>query len=366
MRTVAITAPDACDQALDVLRAGGLVVCPTETVYGLLADCENPDAVSRLLRFKRRPAGKAISLAVNDINLARRYVQLNDQAEHLYATLLPGPVTIVSQATHIADNRLESEFGTLGIRLPDYPFLRQLVAKYGHALTATSANAHGRKTPYSPQDILDHTSASQQNLLDLILDAGTLPPNPPSLVIDTTASTPIVMRAHHDYQQFSSQKTTSYCTNSPKETQALAGKILQPYLPVIAHSGLLITLDGDLGVGKTTLTQGFAQFLGIADHVNSPTYTYLKEYHFHKFDQQGTLYHLDVWTLDRPEMLDALDLPSLMHPGALIIIEWYHQIASLLHPTLPTLHLELRSTAANAHAREIIVQDLSKNTAVKE
>ena len=366
MQVLPLADPKALEAALAVLQAGGLVICPTETVYGVLADSENPQAVSKLLAYKRRPAGKAISVAVADQKMAEKYVELNDQARKLYQQFLPGPVTVISQATGLADSRLESEFHTLGIRWPDYDFLQQLIMRLGRGVTATSANAHGRKTPYCLDDISSNLSTKQKNLIDLAIDAGHLPKNPPSLVLDTTTSTPIVMRQNEQIKEFSDSVRLKLISHSPIETQNLSGKVLWPHLEKIWSTGLIITLDGELGAGKTTFTQGLATFLGIEAHVNSPTYTYLKQYPFTKFGHQGTLSHLDVWTLDRPEMITALELEKLFVPRQLVIIEWYEQIARYCQPQIPMLQIKITSEQDNPHNRIILVDNIKNNSDNKE
>ena len=83
---------------LTVLKAGGLVVFPTDTVYGLLCDATNPKAVDKLLSFKGRPVGKAISVFVADEKMAVKYVQINQNAKNIINNLLPGPFTVVCLA----------------------------------------------------------------------------------------------------------------------------------------------------------------------------------------------------------------------------------------------------------------------------
>ena len=366
MQVLPLTDSTALDTALAVLQAGGLVICPTETVYGVLADSENPQAIDKLLTYKRRPAGKAISVAVADQKMAEKYVELNQQARKLYQQFLPGPVTVISQSQGLADVRLESEYHTLGIRWPDHDFLQQLIMRLGRGVTATSANAHARKTPYCLADIFKNLSTRQKNLIDLAIDAGHLPKNPPSLVIDTTASTPIVMRASEKIKEFSSSVRLKLISHSPIETQNLSGKILLPHLEKIWSTGLIITLDGELGAGKTTFTQGLAAFLGIQAHVNSPTYTYLKQYPFVKFGRQAILSHLDVWTLDRPEMITALELEKLFVPGQLVIIEWYEQIARYCQPRIPILQVKISTDPDNINNRTILVNNIENNNYNKE
>src|SRR4030067_1869587 len=105
------------DEAADTLKNGGLVGFPTETCYGMGVDATNTAAVARLLRFKGGRANKAISIAVADKTMAERYVDLTETAEQLYQNLLPGSVTVISQSQGHVVKALESEDGTLGIRI---------------------------------------------------------------------------------------------------------------------------------------------------------------------------------------------------------------------------------------------------------
>ena len=354
--------------ALKVLQDGGLVVFPTETVYGLLADATNPIAIQKLIRLKKRRPGKAISVAVADQKMAERYVQLTTQAEQIYQTLLPGPVTVVSQV--LLDSPLQpqlcSEFGTLGIRIPDYPLLRQLITSFDRPVTATSANKAGGKNPYAVTDILTQFSPSQQELIDLIIDVGDpLPKRPPSVVIDTTSATPIYFRGQNDKvttQNISDSNpagvTEIFHTASATQTQLLAQKILSRHFDQLLNSGLIIGLDGELGAGKTTFTQGLAAYLNIAEHLDSPTYTYLKEYNFSKNGlEKGQLFHLDVWKINSAEELSRLQLDQLFGPGRLVIIEWFSQIAPFLTSPLPNfLQIEItQSETSHPDQRQIII-----------
>jgi len=144
-------------QAIAVINNGGLVIYPTETTYGIGVDPHNQQAVSKLLDYKSRREGKPLSVAVSTQTMAKRYVIINQQAQNFYQRFLPGPYTVISQltATNHIDQRVASEFGTLGIRIPDYPLILQLVEQLGHGITATSANASNKKRPYQISDILD-------------------------------------------------------------------------------------------------------------------------------------------------------------------------------------------------------------------
>ena len=225
-------------QAVNVLKAGGLIIYPTETVYGLGVDATNQEAVNKLLQFKARREGKPLSIAVSDEVMAKKYVKLNEQAKNLYQQFLPGPVTVVSEGRQRVAQGVESEFGTLGMRIPDYPLVIEIVRALGKPITATSANASGKPRPYDVETIFKYTSKKQQTLIDLVLDAGKLPKNPPSTVIDTTLSTPVVMRGGEvnpslttgqDQRQdknLNQPSSLELITHSTIETQGLAGRLL--------------------------------------------------------------------------------------------------------------------------------------------
>lgn len=319
---------EAISAAITILEAGGLVLFPTETVYGAGVDATNQAAVDKLLAYKSRREGKPLSIAVTDLTMAEKYVEVNEQAKTLYKQFLPGPVTVVSKGRGAVASGVESEFGTLGVRIPAYSMLLELVGKFGKPITATSANGSGNKRPYTIDDALDQLSQKQKALIDLALDAGELPKNEPSTVIDTTMSTPMTMRAgtiqvDSDHQFFST---------SEAETQALAGKLLLKHWNEIKDTGLVVGLNGSLGAGKTIFTKGIATFLNISETITSPTYTYVEEYEFERHGVRGNLYHLDLWKVESAAELERLDVTSLLQPNNVIVIEWWSQVAQWLIP----------------------------------
>lgn len=308
-------------RAEEVLRSGGLVLYPIETVYGVGVDATNPTAVEKLLAYKSRREGKPLSIAVTDRVMAEKYVELSDQAQKLYERFLPGPYTIVSKGRGGLAAGVESEFGTLGVRIPAHPLALKIVAALGKPMTATSANASGKKRPYSVQDVFDGLSEKQKALIDLVLDAGELPKNEPSVVIDTTLSTPLTVRGTW---QESGEK---FKTHSVQETQALAGKLILKHWERVKEKGLLVALQGKLGTGKTAFTAGIAQFLKITNPIASPTYTYMNEYAYDRYGAKGVLHHLDVWRVDSQGMFERLETNQLLQPGNVVVTEWWQQVA---------------------------------------
>jgi L-threonylcarbamoyladenylate synthase len=318
----------ALAQAQKVLEAGGLVIYPTETVYGIGADAQSAPAIDKLLAYKGRREGKPLSIAVDSKQMADQYVLINQQAREFYNHFLPGPYTVISKSKNMVDQRVESEFGTLGIRIPDYPLILDLVRNFGRAITSTSANASGEKRPYSVTDILDRLSDKQKSLIDLIIDVGTLPKNEPSVVIDTTLSTPIALRGQMQHQSAGKQQIV--LSISEAETMGLAGRLLLNHWTQVIDQGLVIALNGELGMGKTVFTKGVAKFLQIKEVVSSPTYSYMNEYNFSRGQTSGVLYHVDAWKIDHPDEVALLQLGELLRPNNIIVIEWFDQISQWL------------------------------------
>lgn len=322
--------------ACAVLAGGGLLIFPTETTYGAGVDATNTQAVEKLLRYKTRREGKPLSIAVANQEMAEQYAVLNEQARTLYQQFLPGPLTIVSFAQNDAlAPGIVSEFGTIGVRIPNYPLLIKISAAYGKPITATSANGSGEKRPYSLQDIFNHISEKQKALIDCCLDAGELPHNLPSTVIDTTLSTPVTLR-QGDLLSRVGTHTQQIITRSESETQKLAGKLVLKHWDTIKNTGLVIGLDGSLGAGKTIFSQGVAQFLHIPEQLHSPTYTYYEEYSFERHGVQGIMIHADFWKVDSLALFEKLEFAELVQPPCVVVIEWWSQVAKYCIPFLKT------------------------------
>ncbi|MFQ5492937.1 MAG: L-threonylcarbamoyladenylate synthase [Candidatus Dojkabacteria bacterium] len=306
---------DVLTEALKVLHRGGLIVFPTETAYGAGVLATSRGGVSKLLDFKRRPPGKAISVAVSTEKMAGEYVKLNSEAKEIYKKFLPGPVTVISKNRGVVDVRLISERKTLGIRIPDHDFVLRLIRKLGEGITATSANTHGRKTPYSIEDILNNTSKKQQKLIDLIIDAGELEKTPTSTVIDTTRHGMQVIRSGGvDIGNLVYQKKI----DSGGEMQLEGEKLVKSKILEIKRKSLIVLFNGELGTGKTQFTKGVAKGLGISEIVNSPTYSIINEYEY----SGGILVHMDAWRLESFEEFLQLDIASYIKPGNVIAVEW--------------------------------------------
>ena len=327
---------EAVEKAVSVLQAGGLVVFPTETVYGAGVDATSPKAVAKLLEYKTRREGKPLSIAVTDLAMAEEYVELSESAKQLYQRFLPGPMTVVSKGLGKVAPGVESEYGTLGVRISSYPLVEMIVQKLGCPFTATSANGSGGRRPYSIPDLVETPSKKQQKLIGLMLDAGVLPPNPPSTVIDTTLSAPVIFRQGEI--EVANSKQTTFISHSVDDTHTFAQRVLLKYWNDLKERGLVIALDGSLGVGKTEFVKGAATFLNIKETVKSPTYSYVEEYPFERHGVTGKLTHADVWKVSSIEEFERLRIEENLGPNQVVFIEW----ADLIQAKLQSWHQEKR------------------------
>jgi L-threonylcarbamoyladenylate synthase len=305
---------DACiSRATAILAEGGLVVYPTETMYGIGADATNAEAVSKALAFKNRPAGKAISVLVADAKTADAYVERTEEARKAYAAFLPGPVTVISRSLGAVDDRLPSEFGTLGIRISSHPFAMAMAHAFGRPITSTSANPTGGARPYAVDGMIKQLSPRQAELIDLVIDAGTLPRREPSTVIDTTTGVQQVIRAG----AVLAEVAPALQTHSAEETAERAFELMNSFKHAITEKAVVFALEGDMGMGKTHFAKGLAQALGVRATVTSPSYVLVKEY-----EGEGCRFvHMDCWRTENASA-EEVGLPEYLVPGTVTAIEW--------------------------------------------
>ena len=305
------------DEVVETLKKGGLVIMPTETLYGAFVDATNPKAVKKLTQYKNRPFGKPYSVAVTTQKMAEKYVELNETAKNLYKTFLPGPMTIVSKGRHNVANGVESETGSLGIRIPDYKLVTDIVKKLGKPLTATSANASYKARPYKVLDILGNISEKQKKLIDLIIDSGELPHNEPSTVIDTILDASVVLRQG----KIKLKGKNEVLSKSEENTQNIGKELWQKYEKYYGKRAIVFALEGPMGAGKTQFTKGLARAMGINDEVVSPTYNLEEEY------DKGKLLHIDAWRMLSDSEFVELDFAKKITDKSIISIEWADKVS---------------------------------------
>lgn len=168
---------DPIDMVVRVLRRDGLIVYPTETVYGLGADALSEDAVLKVYEAKNRPLSRPISIAVSDMDMLGAVAVLDEAARAFIERFLPGPVTVVLPAKSCLPAILTGGTGLVGIRWPDHEVALAIIARLDSPITATSANVSGEIPPTRPEDVYVPN--------DYVVDGGELP-GTPSTVVDLT------------------------------------------------------------------------------------------------------------------------------------------------------------------------------------
>jgi L-threonylcarbamoyladenylate synthase len=170
---------DALDEAAAALRDGGLVVYPTETVYGLAADALDPAAVERVFEAKGRSRSKPLSFAFPDWEAALDYVDVGETERAFMREFLPGPVTVVCEKTGDVPDVLTAGRSRVGVRVPDHEVALALCERVA-PITATSANVSGEPSVTHPDDF-DRAFLER---VDAVVDAGETPGGTGSTVVD--------------------------------------------------------------------------------------------------------------------------------------------------------------------------------------
>lgn len=184
--------PAVVARAVDVLRAGGVVALPTETVYGLAADVGNPDAIARIYAIKGRPADHPLIVHVHDAGALDGYVAaVTPQLRALAERFWPGPLTVIVARGPRTPRFVTGGQDTVAVRIPAHPLAHEILRAFGGALAAPSANRFGRISPTSAE----HVRADLGSDVDLVVDGGPARIGVESTIVDLTGAVPAVLRA---------------------------------------------------------------------------------------------------------------------------------------------------------------------------
>jgi L-threonylcarbamoyladenylate synthase len=204
MRTQVITtaAPKAIEEAVQLLKAGGLVAFPTDTVYGVGAHAFLPKAVEKIYQVKGRPLSKAIPLLLASAESLTQVAQdITPETWLLTKKFWPGALTVVLHRKPVVPDIVTGGGPTIALRVPDHPFALRLIRAVGTPLATTSANLTGHPDPRTAQEVVDYL----EGRIDLILDGGRCPGGIPSTVVDLTSTPPAIVRtgaiSHEELEQ---------------------------------------------------------------------------------------------------------------------------------------------------------------------
>ena len=167
----------AVERVAWLLKRGGVIAVPTDTVYGLIADIHRDDAVRKVFRIKARSHAKALPVFIRDIEMAEKYAYVERELMPQLGKFWPGPTTVVLEKRDVMSNLITGGAKTVGLRVPGHPFIRALLDCYPNPLTGTSANLSGSESARSGLDI-QKMFQKRVPRPDMLVDVGILPPSP--------------------------------------------------------------------------------------------------------------------------------------------------------------------------------------------
>ena len=183
--------PGAIRKVTRVLAGNGVIVYPTDTFYGLGADCFSQPALRRIFEIKKRPGSKGLPVLVSDLEMAKGLAaELGPDFQSLASRFWPGPLTIVLKAAPHLPPELVGAGRTIGIRFPAVAWLQDLIRESAVPLVTTSANISGQGEIESAEEVKRVFKGN----VDLIVDGGNTHGGKPSTVIDLTGDKPVLVR----------------------------------------------------------------------------------------------------------------------------------------------------------------------------
>lgn len=178
-------------EGIEVLKRGGLVAFPTDTVYGLGTDALNITAVEYIYRVKGRPPGQPFPILIADLSQVETVAETwTPLAKLLAVNFWPGALTLLLPIAKAVPSILGSENRTIGVRLPDHPIPLALIRGLGRPLVGTSANRSGQPSALTAQEV----RAQLGEMLDMVIDGGNCPGGIESTVVDVTGAVPRIVR----------------------------------------------------------------------------------------------------------------------------------------------------------------------------
>jgi L-threonylcarbamoyladenylate synthase len=186
-------------EAVKIIKGGGVIICPTDTVYGFLADATNKKSVEKIFKIKKRPKSKPLAVFVKDLKMAKEFADIKNDQEKELKKRWPGKYTFIlnvkSEARNVKflNSKLLTKNKTIALRVPKNKLIISIIKKLGRPLAQTSVNISGKQELNKISDIV---SAFEKLKIkpDLLLDGGSLPKRSPSTIIDLTKNKVKILR----------------------------------------------------------------------------------------------------------------------------------------------------------------------------
>jgi len=179
------------EETIKSFKEGKVIICPTDTVYGLICDATNKEAVDKIFKIKKRSFQKPISIFVKDFKMVKKFAKIDKDQENFLKKVWPGKVIAVLKAKRRFPRGIVCKWGKIGLRMPNYKLLNETLNKFRGPLAQTSANLVGKPTLPLMKNILKQFQDKKYQP-DLAIDAGKLS-GKPSIVIDLTQSPPKIL-----------------------------------------------------------------------------------------------------------------------------------------------------------------------------
>ncbi len=179
------------DRAIEILKKGGIVAYPTDTVYGLGADAFNIEAIKRIYAVKQRPVTIPLPVLLADSNKLQDIAVVTDLAWRLIERFWPGGLTLVLKRRDTLPDIITAGGNTVAVRVPGHSMPISLIRGLGRPIIGTSANISGKPNPLTAGEVEEQLDAK----LDLIVDGGRCPGGIESTVVDVTGESPLILRA---------------------------------------------------------------------------------------------------------------------------------------------------------------------------
>lgn len=221
--------------AVRVLRSGGLVGLPTETVYGLAADAENREAVARIYAAKGRPANHPLIVHVTDVDAAHEWaIDIPDFAHSLMTELWPGPLTLVLRRSSRAQDFVTGGQDTVALRSPAHPVAAAIVKEFGGGIAAPSANRFGRVSPTTAAHVVAELDEFLTND-DLVIDGGACTVGLESTIVDCSGGVPRILRpgaiGPHLLSEVTGMAVAEFAAQSQSSSPRVSGSLDSHYAP---------------------------------------------------------------------------------------------------------------------------------------
>lgn len=177
--------------ATEFLKNGKIIVCPTDTVYGLVCDASNKKAVQKLFKIKKRDSKKFVPIFIKNLKTTKKLAFINERQEKILKRVWPGKTTFILKRKKFKICGVDEK--TIGLRIPNHKVINYLLSVINFPLTGTSANLSGKPASTKIKEVLNQFK-DQKLKPDLIIDAGNLKPSKPSKIIDLTGDKIKILR----------------------------------------------------------------------------------------------------------------------------------------------------------------------------